>query len=387
MYPGDFERAFNKISEVFTLDLISEEKDFEENFPKRNPKTPIWDTINSLQEDGFLDIGNKRYVSYKNFFKNPVRILFFIMISELESRLFRISKWSGKDISELNEQNLNNLIKDLLDSDLINLQTEYQKRNEFKEDLKAISSFRNIIVHVNKKLDKEIDHETLIKRKTQIIKLLSALQQTLDGMEIKFEKRINYLTKEDIENLKASIGSIENSIKEIYLSRRLRNLLGKDSVIERTFGEDLVDLRSYKKTYYDEKRGLHVKTEFSEAMEALENFNNLSNQKNEIKLHLEVGDLLVQKKIVSIYHQNHPSYDKVIEKFNMCIAFFENELNKRLLDTTLPEKLVTIKQGTRAWLRRYFPVEKAKDKKLEYELCKELLEKEEIIKNSTKLTS
>ena len=144
--------------------------------------TPIWDTIDSLHGIDSIDIGDNRSVSCRFFFKKTVRILFYVLLVEFEGRLFRIHEWHGKDISELNEQNINDLIREIVTSDLVELQIEYQSRTEFKDDLKAVSSFRNVIMHVNKKFEKSIDIDMLIQRKRQIGRLLIALQQILDRM-------------------------------------------------------------------------------------------------------------------------------------------------------------------------------------------------------------
>lgn len=183
MYPGEFETLFRRLANLFTLETIAENKNFEGKSVKRNPLTPIWDTMDGLYDCDYIDIGDKRGVSCRFFFKKTVRILFYVLLVEFEGRLFRIHEWRGKKISELNEKNINDLIRELVDSDLVELQKEYPVRKEFKEDLKALSSFRNVIMHVNKKLEKSVDINTLIERKKQIIRLLSALQQILDNME------------------------------------------------------------------------------------------------------------------------------------------------------------------------------------------------------------
>ncbi len=182
MYPGEFENLFRRLANLFTLETIAENKIFEGKSVKRSPHTPIWDTMDGLYDCSYIDIGEGRCVSCRFFFKKTTRILFYVLLTELESRLFRINEWRGKDISELNEKNINELIRELLESDLIGLQREYPSRKEFREDLKAISSFRNIIMHVNKRLEKTIDINTLITRKKQVIRALSALQQILDNM-------------------------------------------------------------------------------------------------------------------------------------------------------------------------------------------------------------
>lgn len=183
MYPGEFETLFRRLANLFTLESISETKHIEGKTVKRNPHTPIWDTMDGLYDCDYIDIGDNKYVSCRFFFKKTVRILFYVLLVEFEGRLFRIHEWNGKPIEELNETNINDLIRELIDSDLINLQREYSSRSEFKEDLKAMSSFRNVIMHVNKKLEKTLDTNTLTKRKKQVLRLLSALQQILDNME------------------------------------------------------------------------------------------------------------------------------------------------------------------------------------------------------------
>ncbi|MEK7650012.1 MAG: hypothetical protein AAB367_03605 [Patescibacteria group bacterium] len=183
MYPGEFESLFRKVANTFTLDSVAEEKTVSGKFPKRNASSPLWDTIDSGWKSAFIDLGGRRVVSTKHFLKKPVRILFFILLVEMEGRIFRIHEWQGKDIEELNEKNLNHLIKELVDSDLIKLQSVYKTRSALKEDLKAISAFRNLIVHVNKKLQREINLPVVAQRKQQLINLLRALQEIIDNME------------------------------------------------------------------------------------------------------------------------------------------------------------------------------------------------------------
>jgi hypothetical protein len=182
MYPAEFNEVFKKISSIFTLELVSEKLDLNGNFPKRNPDEPLWDCIDDLHHEQYIDIGNGKFFSCKFFFKRPIRILFSLLISEFESRLFRIQERLGKDISELNEKNINDFIRELLKPELIELQDEYKSRQEFKEDLKAISAFRNIIVHTNKKLQYAIKPDTVFERKKQILKILKALQQISDKL-------------------------------------------------------------------------------------------------------------------------------------------------------------------------------------------------------------
>ncbi|MBT4191979.1 MAG: hypothetical protein HOE11_01595 [Candidatus Diapherotrites archaeon] len=189
MFPGEFETLFREMANIFTLETIAKKMDLEGDYPKRNPHSPIWDTIDTLYDCEYVDVGNGKYVSCQLFFKKTVRILFYTLMIELEGRLFRIHEWNGKSLDELNEANLNVLIKELVDSELIDKQIEYDSRTEFKKDLKAVSSFRNVIMHVNKKLEQTVDVKTVVQRKKQMLKLLLALQQILDHMYSK--RKIN----------------------------------------------------------------------------------------------------------------------------------------------------------------------------------------------------
>lgn len=180
MYPGEFETLFRKVTNLITLGMFAKELDLKDDFPKRNPETPTWDAVDMFCDCEYIDIGNGRYVSNKIFSK--IRIPFFILLAEFESRLFRIHEWNGQDISNLNDKHLNDYIKELTTSDLIKLQKEYEKRSDFMNDMKAISSFRNVIMHVNKNLEKNVSIETIVKRKKQISKVLLALQEILDKM-------------------------------------------------------------------------------------------------------------------------------------------------------------------------------------------------------------
>jgi len=183
MYPGEFEEMFRSLVKCFTLESVAQEKEVEGNFPKRNPHTPIWDTMDSLQDFEYIDIGEGKVVPRAKFFKIQVRSLFFVLLVQFEENLFRIHQWKGKPLEELNEANINDLIRELVDSDLVDLQREYTSRSAFKEDLKAISSFRNMVMHVNKKLQRSIEIDTVVKRKHQIKKILIALQQISDNLE------------------------------------------------------------------------------------------------------------------------------------------------------------------------------------------------------------
>jgi hypothetical protein len=145
---------------------------------------PIYDAIDLFEKHDSLRLSNGKIIKKEFLLKRHLRIVFFVFLTEIEARLYRTQEWEGLSIKDLNEANLNGLIKNLIgDSDLFFYQKEYKTRSKFKEDLKAISAFRNAIVHVNKKLEMEIDIRTIRKRKMQMQKLLKALQEILDEQE------------------------------------------------------------------------------------------------------------------------------------------------------------------------------------------------------------
>jgi hypothetical protein len=186
MYVGEFEAFFGKISQMFTLESAAKKQEVAGKLLKRSPSDLLWNTLDDIHGYDAIDIGKSHYISCENFFRKPMRILFFILIHEIESRLYRVHRWSGKPLNELDSWSFNDMIRVLLErEDLFSLQKTYASRAEFKEDLKAVSAFRNVIVHTNRKLLKHVDADTLINRKKQCLQVLFALQEILDKMERK----------------------------------------------------------------------------------------------------------------------------------------------------------------------------------------------------------
>ena len=178
----EFWDFFSKISKYFTVSLIAKEipLEKEETTLVVEGDLPIFDSIELLEKYSCLVLPDGKIVKRKFLLKRPLRILLFIFLAELESTLYRIQEWSGRELKELNEKNMNDLIRDLLnDKKLFTYQKEYPTRALFKEDLKAVSAVRNLIVHVNKKLELETDFETIAKRKRQMQKLYIALSQII----------------------------------------------------------------------------------------------------------------------------------------------------------------------------------------------------------------
>ncbi len=183
MRKNELEITLKKLAGIFNLEKYAKEMPAKGNVLEMGSKISIWDALDIAceKEADYICIGNGKHVECASIFRK-VRIPFFLLLAEFESRLFRIHEWSGKDIAILNEKYINELIKELLDSDLINLQKTYNNRKEFREDMKAISSFRNVIMHVNKKLEKDLKANIILKRKKQVFRMLEAFQEILDGI-------------------------------------------------------------------------------------------------------------------------------------------------------------------------------------------------------------
>tara|TARA_Y100000310_G_scaffold129185_1_gene128341 strand:- start:5261 stop:6400 length:1140 start_codon:yes stop_codon:yes gene_type:complete len=371
MYPGEFEQLFRKISDLFPLKIIAKDMQVRGEFPKRSPETPIWESIESLEGCQYLNIGQGKYVESKNLLEKPLRILFFILLQESEGRLFRIHEWSGKNLSELNEKNLNSLITELVDSELINKQKEYPTRKEFKEDLKAISSFRNIIVHVNKKLERNVEPKTIVKRKKQVQRLLVALQQILDniGHTIKYEN----LLEEQRNSLRNDLKNLEECVEMIYEInvRKPRPLVGEESILTRTLGDNFISPKNYEETYFETERKGQAKTEFSEFKESLKEYDKNPGEQEKLTLFMDVGDILFQAMIVKLKHQHNPLFNIVSQKFQVALGYVSTELRSRGLSVKTAKKIAETKYSIRAWLRQNGFI--GKNKPLERQLCLDIL--------------
>jgi hypothetical protein len=185
MRPDKWQPFFNSISAQLNVGSVAlEMPETSLSYIDVDPSLPVFDAVDLLLKNDALRVPGGKFVTKRLMLKKPIRIIFFVLLTEIEGRLYRIQEWANRQVAELNEKNLNHLIVDLVDDEtLFGYQTFYKSRADFKEDLKAVSSIRNNIVHVNKKLELDVDLETVIKRKRQMLNLLDALQEILDGQE------------------------------------------------------------------------------------------------------------------------------------------------------------------------------------------------------------
>ena len=186
MREEEWQVFFNNISNQLTVSWLARPPLNEDTtgYLEAEPSLPVFDAIDLLEEHEGLILPDGRVVIRKLVLKRPTRILFFVLLTELESKLYRIQEWSNRELNELNEFNLKRLIADLLnDQRLFSYQKIYDTRASFKKDLKAVNAMRNDVVHVNKKLELEVEFDTIVIRKRQLQKLIKALSEILDEQE------------------------------------------------------------------------------------------------------------------------------------------------------------------------------------------------------------
>ncbi|MBW3022561.1 hypothetical protein KY308_00465 [Candidatus Woesearchaeota archaeon] len=178
MKPERFKRFFGKLSSEMTVDLIAKDIKKHGSFLKVKNNLPVLDALELLEKHDSLITEDNKVLTKEWALSKPVKTLFYAMIIELEYKLYKVLKPKAKSVEELQSCGLNDLIKLFFaDEELFKMQNIYDKKTEMKKDMKAISSFRNVIMHSNKKIDLEAGFSTVLNRKRQALKLLSALDQ------------------------------------------------------------------------------------------------------------------------------------------------------------------------------------------------------------------
>jgi hypothetical protein len=178
MEPKLFKKFFKKLSDDLTVEFMAkEQKPFGSCLKVKN-NLPALDALELLEKNDCLMTEDGLVVTKKESMKRAIKTLFYVLITQLEYHLYKTLKPRVQSLKELQAGDLNDLIRLFLAQDeLFKMQTVYAKRSEMKKDLKAISSFRNLIMHSNKKMDLEAEFSTILKRKRQALKLLGALEQ------------------------------------------------------------------------------------------------------------------------------------------------------------------------------------------------------------------
>lgn len=139
---------------------------------------------------------------------------------------------------------------------------------------------------------------------------------------------------------------ITRLIEDMYSERRLRPLVGEDSILLRTLGLNYPNLEM-KLYYYDVLKGRSIPTELTEALEALANFDGKPNDKNAVLLYLEVADIAFQREVMSLHFQQDALYNASMRKFDKVLKFFRRELEKRELSFEILPALMRVKYTVR----------------------------------------
>jgi len=172
MIPDKFENMFNEVSKNLTLRLISESSDTKV-VGEVSENKPIWDFLDDYDgSDVYLDSGE--LVKLDNLKKRPLRILFFIYLSEIESRLFKIIKIKFPEIYE-------NLSDNLYLRSLIILLKKSSVEKELINKFNKINDFRNKVMHMDNSFQEQWTLRQFKNYKKIFIEVNDELQKILDG--------------------------------------------------------------------------------------------------------------------------------------------------------------------------------------------------------------
>ena len=176
MRPERFKPFFEKLSKEMTASLISRDLSSCEKCFEIEDNLPIFDVLDLLEKHECLRLENGQVITRDDTMRKPVKTLFYLLITEIEYRLYKVLKNRVESLEKLRESEFNELIRLFLENkELFEIQDIYSKRAELKEDLKAISSFRNVIMHAPRKIDLETRYDVVVKRKNQALKLMKML--------------------------------------------------------------------------------------------------------------------------------------------------------------------------------------------------------------------
>ena len=172
-----FDKFFSHL-EKLPASLIAKNIKPKEDYFRIKNDMPILDALDLLEKYECLILENGDVITKEQAMSKPVKTIFYALIIEIEYRLYKVLKEKVKSSKELYSLEFNQLIKMFLSyDDIFKKQNIYTKKQDMKKDLKAISSFRNIIMHSPRKLDLITRYDIIIKRKQQALKLTKALGQ------------------------------------------------------------------------------------------------------------------------------------------------------------------------------------------------------------------
>lgn len=176
MDPKKFDAFFNKLStSIVALDVAKEDGSVK-GLVRVNGKLPLFEAIDFLEKEEGIAVSDRLSIRRRQLMNHPIKVLFYLLVTQIEYQLYKVLKNSGLSENALHELNFNDLVRQFLSNEsLTSRQTIYKSRLKFKDDLKAISSFRNVLMHSNKKMNLANDYKVVLKRKKQALSLLKAL--------------------------------------------------------------------------------------------------------------------------------------------------------------------------------------------------------------------
>lgn len=178
---------FSKVAKDFNVVLLAKPAKPLKNCINVKDNLQIFDALQLLQKYDCLVTEKGLVVTRAEAMERPVRVLIFMLTIEMEYSIYKILKQyvnSPESLERLRSFHLNDMIREFFKlSEPFDMQNIYTKRQEMKRDLKAVSSFRNIIMHSNRKMELETEFTVILKRKDQLFKLLDALNQITENIK------------------------------------------------------------------------------------------------------------------------------------------------------------------------------------------------------------
>ena len=185
----DVMELFLSVSRDFNIVLLAKSAKPLENCINVKDNMQVFDALELLQEYNCLVTEKGLVVTRKEAMERPVRILFFMLMIEMEYSIYKILKQymnSPESLERLRSLHLNDMIREFFTlPEPFGMQDIYTKKQDMKKGLKAVSSFRNIIMHSNRKMELETDFTVILKRKGQLFGLLDALGQITENLKVR----------------------------------------------------------------------------------------------------------------------------------------------------------------------------------------------------------
>lgn len=183
------------------------------------------------------------------------------------------------------------------------------------------------------------------------------------------------LTTEQIKELRKNLPfpPLEESIAKAKERSHLhhRPLVGRNSVLLRTIGDNFKGPNHYEKTYFNESEGEEAETEFAEFMRAVEKYDRDPSKEKKAELLLETADILYQEELIDTTHKRDPNYVQTKIKIAEVVNYTFEQLRSRRIDPEDACLAARIKYGARLWCKsKGFD---SKNKELERDLLLEVL--------------